>query len=131
MELEWRGLKRGRPGRRFQDRYRIMQRRERRSLIVRVVRLIMAAIALAIGFVLVFMPGPAVLFFFIAGMLLATESRTVARLLDWTEVRSRRAGRKLREWWKRLPRVGKVGAIVIVAAMAGAAVYLAYRIFLR
>jgi hypothetical protein len=131
VELEWQGLRRGRPGRRFQDRYRIMRRRTRGSMIGRIVRMIAAAAALAVGVVLVFMPGPAVLFFLVAGMLLATESLTVARLLDWGEVRGRRWGRWIRNAWRRLPVAGKIAAIAIAGAIVVAAGYGGYRVFLR
>ena len=48
-----------------------------------------AAVSFAIGVVLVFIPGPAVVFFGLTCALLATQSRAVARLLDRTEVRAR------------------------------------------
>jgi hypothetical protein len=95
------------------------------------VRVIVAVAALVIGVVLVLMPGPAVLFFLIAGMLLAAESCTVARLLDWGEVRGRRAGRWIQVRWRRLPKAGKAAVIAIAGGILGMAGYAGYRLFLR
>lgn len=57
-------------------------------------RLVGALVALAIAVVLTVMPGPAVVFYFIAGMLIAADSVIAARLLDRTE-----SG--VRKWWRR------------------------------
>jgi hypothetical protein len=45
---------------------------------------------------LVFIPGPAILFFLIAGALLAVQSLGVARALDWSELRGRAAVKAMR-----------------------------------
>jgi hypothetical protein len=49
-----------------------------------------------VGVVLVFIPGPAILFFLIAGALLAVQSLGVARALDWSELRGRAAVKAMR-----------------------------------
>jgi hypothetical protein len=59
-------------------------------------RPIFALLAFAVGVVLAFIPGPAVVFFGIAAALLASESMTVARALDRVEVWLRGAWRRLR-----------------------------------
>lgn len=97
IQAQWQTLKRSRPGRRFRDRYEASRRGASRGTFVqRVVRVTLAAAAIAIGVVLVFMPGPAVLFFALAGALLASESRSVARFMDWCEMKLRAAGSRLR-----------------------------------
>lgn len=53
-----------------------------------------------IGVVLIFFPGPAVLFFFLAAALLAEESRTIAGGLDWLELRIRTLWRRALSWWR-------------------------------
>ncbi len=78
-------------GRRFQDRYEATHaarkdvRWSKRAL--RVLRILVAMVATAIGLILMFIPGPAIPFFILAGGLLSAESRGIARLLDWGEVR--------------------------------------------
>lgn len=97
LKRRWTDLKRGTPGRRFQDRYRRAAEARARGGLSRILRVSAAAVAIVIGVVLVFLPGPAVVFFFIAGALLASESLHVARALDWTELKLRAVW----SWWKR------------------------------
>lgn len=61
----------------------------------------LAFVAFAVGVVLAFIPGPAVLFFFLAGALLSTQSRYVAEALDKLEVWGRKAFASIRAWWRR------------------------------
>ena len=125
---EWKTLKRGRPGHRFEDRYVALRLSNfRRTLIGRIARLVLAVAALAVGIVLMFIPGPAILFFLLAGGLLAAESRGVARGLDWSEVRIRRIAKWVLIRWRKLPLAGKivVGAVVLAVGAAGS--FVVYR----
>ena len=58
--------------------------------------LALAGVLTLVGFVLIFVPGPAFVFLGLAAALLAEESLAVARALDWTEVKIRRAVRRIR-----------------------------------
>lgn len=118
---KWHLLPAGRPGERFRSRYHEHQRSRRgRGLGAMVLRFVLAGVCVAIGFILVFIPGPAVVFFLIAGALLATDWLAVARLLDWGEVRARRIWTRLRGWWKKMSTPGRV-ALVLGAVILGAA----------
>lgn len=103
MKQQLREVARGRPGERFQ-RYYERARRDRKSGAAkeRVVRVVLATICFAIGLVLVFIPGPAILFFFIGGVLLASESRLAARGLDWSEIKVRAAWQWALGRWQRI-----------------------------
>jgi hypothetical protein len=57
----------------------------------------LALLSFAIGVVLAFIPGPAVVFFALSATLLATQSLRVARILDRTEVWLRSQRAKLRK----------------------------------
>lgn len=61
----------------------------------------LAFVSFAVGVVLAFIPGPAVLFFFLTGALLSTQSRYVAEKLDKLEVWGRKAFASIRAWWRR------------------------------
>lgn len=90
------------PGERFQRRYDRARKAGGPEGWERVVLIVLAVVATAIGIVLVFIPGPAILFFFIAGGLLATESRKLAKALDWSELKTRAlCGWLLRRVWGR------------------------------
>lgn len=127
LQWKWRRLKRGKPGARFQSAYR-RARRERRktSPWLRLLRIAAAIVALAGGVALSVLPGPAFVFFGLAGVLFAMESPRVARGLDWLELRLRRCGVWGKRRWQSLPPAGRswimaLGAGGSVVAMALAA----------
>ncbi|MES2691949.1 MAG: hypothetical protein V4773_00660 [Verrucomicrobiota bacterium] len=125
----WRGLKHGRPGHRFQDHYERSRREEKKSghAWLRIAIFIGGAVCLVIGGVLTVIPGPAIPFFFLAGGLFATESRIIARGMDWAEVRSRKMAAWAKKHWKRLPKAARVVLTVIGAACSAGLTYLTYR----
>lgn len=132
LKAQWEALRRGKSGQRFQKRYEASRReKSRRSMVSRIVRWVLAMIAVAIGIVLMFIPGPAVLFFALAGALLASESKGVARFLDWSEVKTRKVVMWARGIWRRLPLAGKAGAMLFVAAGAAGAAYASYWFFVK
>lgn len=95
-------LKHDEPGRRFRNRYERTRRDGGPGFWGRVGLYAMSLLCIAIGIVLVFIPGPAVLFFFIAGGLLAAESRVIARWMDTLELLARGVWNALRRRWHRL-----------------------------
>ncbi len=62
--------------------------------------LVGAVVALAIAVVLTVFPGPAIVFYALAGALVATQSMRVARLLDRGEVATRGLMLQLRRKWR-------------------------------
>ena len=135
LKKQWQSLKRGRPGRRFEERYEAgLQAKKNSSIefkLLRIIRILIALGAIAVGVVLVFIPGPAILFFLVAGSLLAAESIRVARFLDWLEVKLRAAWSWLEKHWRKLHPAGRVAATA--SALGGASVfaYAAYRLMTR
>ena len=88
----------------------------------------LALVLMVVGLVLTVMPGPAILFFLIAGGLLAAESRAVARWLDRGEVWLRTAWNwGQRHWWA-LPIWIKVALGVLVTGIILASACLSYRL---
>lgn len=125
----WRELKRGQPGRRFQERYDRARHVERRSGAGRrIVMFFAAGVCLIIGVVLTFIPGPALPFLFLAGGLLATESRTIARFMDASEMRLRRIFGWAKRRWRGLPIAGRVIAILLAAACSACGFYFSLRL---
>jgi hypothetical protein len=130
LREHWEDLKRGRPGHRFQERYKRARRDEARSGIgKRVVMTVTGLVVLMIGAFFAVMPGPAIPFFLLGGALLATESRVIARAMDWIEVR----GRKIVAWgkrrWKRLPMAGRIAVVGCAACCSAGSAYGMYRLF--
>jgi hypothetical protein len=120
----------GRPGERFRNRYHQHQKSKNRGLGPMILRFILAGLSLAIGFVLVFIPGPAVVFFLIAGALLAADWLPVARLLDWGEVHVRRIWARVKKIWDRLSKPARV-ALAILGALIGAATSYGFYLVIR
>lgn len=129
LRAEWHLLRRAAPGRRFQESYAASrQHPDHGTLVRRAIRIGLACVAMAIGIVLVFLPGPAFVFFAITGALLATESLTVARVLDWTEVRIRRVARWVRRRWRAMSGLQRVLAIGVVVLAGSAFAYGAFQL---
>jgi hypothetical protein len=98
LRKAWTELKASQPGERFQEAYHRQKRADRgRSAAARWLRPVAALLSFAIGVVLAFIPGPAVVFFALSATLLATQSLHVARALDQTEVWLRAQRTKLRK----------------------------------
>ena len=121
-------LDRGRAGRRFQDRYEAARaaRKDARwtRRVLRVFRLLLAVAAIVVGLFLTVLPGPAILFFFIAGGLLASESLRLARGLDWSEVKLRAGW----AWVQQLSWTGKAALIGLVAAFSAGLAGVSYHL---
>jgi hypothetical protein len=132
LKQQWTQLKQYPPGQRFLRRYEAQRRRAPHgpSVARRLVTFGVAAILGAIGVVLVFIPGPAVLFFLLAGAVLAEESRSTARLLDGCEVWCRRSGRVIQRSWRQLSGAMRVLLGVSLGVLAGAAAYVGYLVVL-
>ena len=96
---------------------------------MRIVMFSVALVALAIGVVLAVIPGPAIPFFLIAGGMLATESRTIARVMDWSEVRLRRILAWAKRRWRHLPMFGRVVVVALFACSSATMAYFSYRLF--
>jgi hypothetical protein len=78
-----------------------------------------------------FLPGPAILFYFFAGTLLASESLYLARLMDWAEVKLRALGKWGKRHWKQTPKWGRAAIITVVACVSVTSTYLSYRLLTR
>jgi hypothetical protein len=92
LKHNWRELADGTPGKRFQNRYEKKQREGQRR--GRTLKLVAAALLIAAGVVLLVIPGPGSVLIVLGAALLAEESASVARALDWTEMRIRRLLRR-------------------------------------
>jgi hypothetical protein len=102
LTTEWHRLKDSPPGERFQA-FNQRQRGRARGP-VKVLYLAAALVSFAVGVVLVFIPGPAFVFFILSAALLATQSQWVARGLDDLEVKIRAVATDVRAWWRRTRR---------------------------
>ena len=125
---DWRELRGGRPGHRFTDRYeRAQGKKNRNGTVKRIILIVAAILCVAVGLVLTVMPGPAFVFFILAGGILATESRAVARFMDAGEVVIRKVARWVQRHWRRLPRAARIALVIVGAGCSAAIMFLGYR----
>ncbi len=89
-------------GKRFRNEHRRASRSGAANGWARVLCLVVAAVCCAVGVVLIFIPGPAFLFFILAGALLASQSWTAARVLDKAEMKTWTVRDWLRAKWRGL-----------------------------
>lgn len=129
LSKQWHKLSRGKPGHRFQDRYHAHQRKQaHQGVFQRLWRIFLALGATAIGAVLVFIPGPAILFFFVAGALLAVDCLWLARVLDWLEVKLRRWAKRGVALWRQLSPLARISLVASAGCLFVATTYGAYRL---
>ena len=94
IRTQWHELKNAKAGERFQAFHDKQQ--ENMPRWARPLYLGGAIVSLAVGVVLAFIPGPAVLFFALAAGLLAAQSAWLAKRLDRAEVGARKLWARLR-----------------------------------
>lgn len=126
----WRELKQGQPGRRFADHYRNRHETGGNQL-HKVLLLAVGALIVAAGVFFLAVPGPGLVIIFLGGGIMAQESLTAARVLDWCELQLRGlAGWALRVW--RNASIPVRAALALCALiLAGSAGFLAYRVLIK
>jgi hypothetical protein len=87
LKAHWKRLRALEPGKRFQTFHR---EQKDRPPAVKAAFIGIGITCLAVGVILAFIPGPAILFFALGGALLATQFQSVARGLDASEVWGRK-----------------------------------------
>ena len=115
----WRRFKAGNPGQRFQQEFR-RRHSAGRSPIQKALLIVGGLLLMAAGFLLLFIPGPGLVFLFVGGFLIAQQSLVAARVLDWSEIRLR----KLLAWslraWRRSSTALKLLLVVVAVVVLGA-----------
>lgn len=82
------------PGRRFIFAYSKLNKYISGNLFVRIVVFLLGLLLTSVGLVMLFLPGPGLLFILIGIILLCTGSRRIAGLLDKLESSSRKTNKK-------------------------------------
>jgi hypothetical protein len=121
IKCSWQRFKADPPGKRFQQQFK--RRHEvARTPLQKALVLGGGVLLTAVGILLFFLPGPGVLFVLLGTVLIAQQSITVARGLDWTEIRLRKLLAQSFGAWRRFSAALKillVGLAVVAAAAVG------------
>lgn len=94
-------MKKDRPGERFADQHRRAKKEGLATGWGRAVCLGLSVVSMVIGIVLVFIPGPAFVFFLLSAVLLASQWRAMAEWMDRAEVKGRKLWKGCRGRWRR------------------------------
>src|SRR5918998_758161 len=109
----WQQFRRGRPGHRFQDRYRRNQQSSSGRFSLRKILNIVGGSAIVLaGVFLLAAPGPGCLVLFVGLGMISGELLPVARSLDRAEVRLRWLARKARNLWRASPPMVRILTIL-------------------
>ena len=117
LKREWRDFRDDPPGKRFKNHRDRMQQRSRWHSVG---ALIAGVVLFAGGVVLLFMPGPGLLFIAFGLALIGSHSKRLSDQLDRVEPRIRVVIRRVRRHWKRLPANAKTSLVVAGALLLAA-----------
>jgi uncharacterized membrane protein YbaN (DUF454 family) len=118
------------PGDRFHSRYRRTRRRKSNGEMgPRVLRIVVAVICVMLGIGFLLLPIPSSPFFLASGALLASESSSLARLLDRIELRLRSWVKAIRKRWRALSPPWKGVVASFLLAVLVVKIYFIYRIY--
>jgi uncharacterized protein (TIGR02611 family) len=129
LKRYWKELKRGTPGKRFQQQYR-KSHESGGDPLRKALFLGGGALVIAAGIFFLPAPGPGWAIIFMGGGLMAQESKTAAKMLDWTELRLRAVVEWALGMWKRASAPARVGIVTLALVLASSALFVAYRLFI-
>lgn len=132
LKRHWRELRKGRPGRRFEERYeRNRKGRKDQSFLQRFLAPAAGIVLLVAGVVFCVIPGPGLPLIIVGASLLGGQSRFVAKIMDWLEVRVRKVARWALGWWQQASLLVKNAVILIAACGLAGVGYGAYHFMFR
>lgn len=128
----WNELKSSPPGRRFQERYERRKKEHRGSFHwARWLNIIGGTLLLLAGVFMLAVPGPGTLVAIAGLSLLGSEFRTLARFLDWSEVKLRKVFAWALRWWSRTGWAVRTSLILLICLVAAGAIYGGYALLMR
>lgn len=89
------------PGQRFREHFKRRQASHPSSFHKRILAMGAGILIMGLGVVMLIAPGPGILVLVFGGMLVAQESLSAARMMDWADVRARRLAVRGRRVWRR------------------------------
>ena len=128
LKQSWHRFQADSPGRRFKQQFR-RWRESGRTRLPKVLFIAAGVLLIAIGILLLFIPGPGLATILLGALLLAQQSWPLARALDRTEVRLR--NRLMRGWrsWRAFSKAQKILLVILAFFVVGAAGIAAFKLF--
>lgn len=125
LKEEWAKFKGSEPGTRFIEYHRRVKKASTRS---RVLRIALGLVLFGVGVLMLFIPGPGLLFMVFGLACFGGESAWISIRLDKLELKARAAWKWLKRKWNAMPTRGKVATVVVALAVAAFAVWGAYKV---
>jgi hypothetical protein len=126
---DWKAFQKAPPGERFRRSYRDHKTESR--LWARVATVALGLGLIVVGAIMLVIPGPGLLAVGLGGALIAREFRWAATALDWAEVTLRKGFRLGMRFWKSASVAVRSVVVVIGAAVAAGAAYVAWTWLIR
>ena len=101
IKQHWQLFSAAPPGRRFRTSFERRQQERPRAFHRKILAIGTGVLAMGLGLVMLIAPGPGILFLALGAMLIAQESLSAARTLDWMDLRLRRLAARARNAWRR------------------------------
>jgi uncharacterized protein (TIGR02611 family) len=132
VKKHWHELKRSRPGHRFQERYERRKKEHHGSFHwARWLNIIGGTLVILAGVFMLAVPGPGMLVAVVGLSMLGSEFLTLARFLDWSEVKLRKMFSWARRWWKGAGWAMRTSLILLACLVAAGAIYGGYAVWMR
>ena len=101
IKRHWRLFSAPPPGKRFRASFDRRRQERPGSFHKKILAIGTGVIIMGLGLVMLIAPGPGILFLAVGAMLIAQESLSAARTLDWADIRLRRLAVRARNaWWR-------------------------------
>jgi uncharacterized membrane protein HdeD (DUF308 family) len=118
VKTEWKHFRHDAPGQRFRNhRERMKDKPGSHSLVA----IVIGVLLVVGGIVLLFIPGPGSLLIVFGFALIASHSKKLSGMMDRTEPKLRRIGRRGMRRWKAMPGRAKLSVILALGMLAVAA----------
>ena len=124
-QRSWRHFKKSKPGDRFQVRY-YYRKQSGSGRLSRIFNIVVGSALAIVSAFFGWAPGPGLVTLVIGLALVGGEFLTVARFLDWSEVRLRMLARLTRKVWASATTVGRALIVALILLCAAALVSGAY-----
>ena len=118
VKTEWKHFKDDKPGARFRNHRERMKEKPRGHSVVAIM---IGLLLVAVGVVLLFIPGPGSLFIAFGVALIASHSKKLSAMMDRAEPKLRRLGRRGKHRWEAMPGRAKISMILALGMLAVAA----------
>jgi hypothetical protein len=115
VKQEWRHFKADEPGQRFRNHRERMKEKPRGHSVVAIA---IGLLLVAIGVVLLFMPGPGTLLIAFGIALIASHSKRLCARMDRAEPKLRCVGRRCMTRWQAMPGTAKLSMLLALGMLA-------------